>query len=88
MVEIVVYTKMMCPYCHRAKQLLKSKGASFEEIDITFDGKKRAEMVERSDGRTTVPQIFIGDVHIGGCDDLYDLEEAGGLDPLLQGVTA
>ncbi len=83
MPKITVYTTPICPYCYRAKQLLKQKGAAYEEIDVFMDGKARKEMEEKSHGGRTVPQIFIGDTHVGGCDDLYALEDAGKLDPLL-----
>jgi len=83
MKPIVVYTSQICPYCARAKALLKKKGAAFEEIDVTMDPKARDQMLARSGGKRTVPQIFIGDTHVGGCDDLYALERAGKLDPLL-----
>ncbi len=83
MPRIEIYTKLLCPYCARAKALLQSKGAAYEEFDITMGGEKRAEMLARSNGRTTVPQIFIDGRHIGGSDDLIALDEAGGLDPLL-----
>lgn len=83
MPKIVVYTKFLCPYCTRAKSLLKAKGAAFEEIDITLCGQRRAEMIVRSGGRTTVPQIFIGKTHVGGSDDLAALDAAGDLDMLL-----
>jgi len=84
MPRIEIYTKFMCPYCTRAKALLDAKGAPYEEHDITMGGPKRAEMMQRANGRHTVPQIFIGDRHIGGSDDLHDLDQAGQLDPLLQ----
>jgi glutaredoxin 3 len=83
MPKIVIYTTATCPYCMRAKALLTEKGARFEEIPVDFDPPKRAEMTARAGGSRTVPQIFIGDRHIGGCDDLYALEFAGELDPLL-----
>ncbi|MFN3459667.1 MAG: glutaredoxin 3 [Oceanibaculum sp.] len=86
MPRIVIYSTLMCPYCHAAKQLLKQKGADFEEIDVTFNSDKRAEMREKAGGRNTVPQIFIGDTHVGGSDDLHDLDRAGKLDPMLQGA--
>ncbi len=73
----------MCCYCHRAKDLLRAKGVSFDEIDASA-GPVRAEMVRKAQGRTSVPQIWIGDAHVGGCDDLYALERAGRLDPLLR----
>jgi glutaredoxin 3 len=79
---VVMYTTGWCPYCARARKLLESKGVGFEEFDVEAAPEKRAEMQARS-GRRTVPQIFIGDQHVGGCDDLYDLEEAGKLDALL-----
>ncbi|CFQ64954.1 glutaredoxin 3 [Yersinia frederiksenii] len=82
MAKIEIYTKATCPYCHRAKALLNSKGAAFHEIAIDNDPAKREEMIARS-GRTTVPQIFIDGQHIGGCDDLHALDARGGLDPLL-----
>jgi glutaredoxin 3 len=79
---IVMYTTNWCPYCERARRLLKSKGASFEEIDVESAAEKRAEMQARS-GRRTVPQIFIGDTHVGGSDDLAALNDSGQLDALL-----
>jgi glutaredoxin 3 len=82
--EILIYTKSWCPYCARAKALLRRKGASYTEIDVEATPGRRDEMVTRS-GRTTVPQIFIGPRHVGGCDDLHALDDAGGLDPLLAG---
>ena len=84
MPPIVVYTTPACSYCAAAKALLKRKGASFTEINVAGVPDRRAEMVTRSNGGTTVPQIFIGDTHVGGCDDLYALDAAGGLDPLLR----
>lgn len=83
MAKIEIYTKFLCPYCTRAKALLTSKGVAFDEIDITMDAKERAVMLDRANGRTTVPQIFINDAHIGGSDDLAALDARGGLDPLL-----
>jgi glutaredoxin 3 len=83
MKTIRVYTTPFCPYCVRAKSLLKKKGAEFEEIDIMMDEEARQEMQANSGGARTVPQIFIGDTHVGGCDELYALEQAGKLDPLL-----
>jgi glutaredoxin 3 len=85
MADIVIYTKDYCPYCHAAKDLLKSKGAAFTEIDILKHPERRSEMVEKAGGRTTVPQIFIAGCHVGGCDDLHALDAAGRLDPLLAG---
>jgi len=83
MAPITIYTKSWCPYCSAAKDLLQRKGVPFEEIEITGRSDLREEMIERADGRTTVPQIFIGERHVGGCDDLYALDARGGLDPLL-----
>lgn len=83
MPNITIYTKQTCPYCNAAKQLLKQKGETYDEIDIESDPKSREEMIERS-GRLTVPQIFIGERHIGGYDDLKALDDEGGLDPLLK----
>ena len=84
MPAIDVYTRPMCPYCHRAVALLQKKGVPFTEIDAGFDPEKRKEMVQRAGGRSTYPQIFIGDQHIGGCDDMMALEFAGKLDALLK----
>ena len=83
MPPIEVYTTPYCPYCIAAKDLLKRKGVAFTEIDVTGQPEQRAKTVERANGRYTVPQIFIGATHVGGCDDLYALEEDGKLDPLL-----
>jgi len=83
MPEIVIYTKDYCPYCHAAKQLLQSKGAVFTEVDIQKHPERRAEMIQRSGGSSTVPQIFIGSQHVGGSDDIHALDDAGKLDPLL-----
>lgn len=83
MARIEIYTKAFCPYCTRAKRLLDEKGAAFDEFDITMGGPKRQEMIQRAGGRSTVPQIFINDRHIGGSDDLAALEREGQLDPLL-----
>jgi glutaredoxin 3 len=84
MPQVEIYTKMFCPYCTRAKRLLADKGVAFEEYDISLGGKKRDEMLSRSAGRHTVPQIFIDDLHVGGSDDLAALDAAGRLDSLLQ----
>jgi len=84
MLPVTVYTRAFCPYCSRALALLHRKGAQVTEIDATFDPAKKREMIERS-GRWTFPQIFIGDTHVGGCDDLHALDSKGGLDPLLMG---
>lgn len=83
MPKVEIYTKMMCPYCTRAKRLLSEKGVQFEEFDISMGGAKRQEMLGRANGRTTVPQIFINDHHVGGSDDLAALEREGRLDALL-----
>ncbi|MBI1401721.1 MAG: glutaredoxin 3 [Porphyrobacter sp.] len=83
--EITIYTKFGCPYCMRAKRLLNEKGADYTEHDITMGGPKRAEMRERAPNASTVPQIFIGDTHVGGSDDLAALEREGKLDALLAG---
>lgn len=86
MPKVTVYTKMMCPFCVRAMHLLREKGVEIEEIEAGFDREKKQEMMARSGGRATFPQIFIGDEHIGGCDDLFALERAGKLDARLQAV--
>ena len=83
MADVTIYTTMMCPYCYRAKGLLEKKGVSFTEIDVGMDVDKRREMMNRAHGGHTVPQIFIGEKHVGGCDDLYVLEAQGKLDPML-----
>ncbi|HCX67461.1 glutaredoxin 3 [Parvibaculum sp.] len=83
MADVTIYTTMLCPYCHRAKSLLQKKGISFTEIDVGMDADKRKEMTRRAHGGYTVPQIFVGETHVGGCDDLYALERAGKLDSLL-----
>lgn len=84
MPAIEIYTKAFCPYCWRAKMLLESKGAAFREISVDFGGAEKEKMVQRARGRTTVPQIFIGEIHVGGCDDLMALEREGKLDPLIE----
>ncbi|MFJ7438174.1 glutaredoxin 3 [Methylorubrum thiocyanatum] len=83
MQPVTIYTTAWCPYCSAAKSLLREKGVSFNEIDVEKTAGARATMVQRAGGRTSVPQIFVGDQHVGGCDDLYALERAGDLDPLL-----
>ena len=83
MPKITIYTTPICPYCARAKSLLKKKGAAYEEIDIFMDSGAREQMERKTGGARTVPQIFIGETHVGGSDDLYALESAGKLDPLL-----
>jgi len=84
MPKVEVYSSMLCGFCYRAKKLLEQKGVSFTEIDVMMHPSRRAEMVERSGGRTSVPQIFIDDRHIGGCDDLVALESSRKLDALLK----
>lgn len=83
MAEIVIYTKPGCPYCASAMALLNRKGVQYTEIVASNDPEKKQEMIQRSGGRATFPQIFINDQHIGGCDDIQALERKGGLDPLL-----
>lgn len=83
MPPITIYTTQFCPYCHAAKDLLRKKQARFAEIDVTGNRTERAKMTARASGRSTVPQIFIGERHVGGCDDLYDLDASGSLDELL-----
>jgi glutaredoxin 3 len=83
MPTVEIFTTRWCPYCHSAKALLKSKGIAFTEVDVSGDWDGRKKMIERANGRTTVPQIFVGKVHVGGSDDLHALERAGKLDPLL-----
>jgi glutaredoxin 3 len=83
MARIEIYTTRLCGYCQAAKALLTRKGVTFSEIDVTGDQEGRDRMVERASGRMTVPQIFIGTTHVGGFDDLYDLDRSGKLDPLL-----
>ena len=82
MKRVVIYTASNCPYCHLAKELLRTKGAVFQEIDVTSNAPLRSEMAAKA-GRSTVPQIWIGDMHVGGCDDLHCLERDGKLDELL-----
>jgi glutaredoxin 3 len=83
MTSVEIYTQQYCPYCQWARELLSRKGVDFREIDVTGDGQGRRAMTERANGRSSVPQIFIGATHIGGCDELYALEDAGKLDGLL-----
>lgn len=87
MSKVVIYTTSMCCYCHRAKDLLRSKGVQFDEIDASARDV-RADMVQKAGGRYSVPQIWIGDDHVGGCDDLYALDRAGRLDSMLGQQTA
>ena len=83
MPTIEIYTKTFCPYCWRAKALLDEKGVEYREISVDFGGEPRQQMIRRANGRTTVPQIFIREHHVGGCDDLFALERAGRLDDLI-----
>jgi glutaredoxin 3 len=83
MARVEIYTTMLCPYCWRAKKLLEERGVAYQEVDVMTDGSLRAEMRRRAGGRTSVPQIFINGQHVGGCDDLYALDSAGKLTPLL-----
>ena len=83
MQNVEIYTKPTCGFCHMAKRILSSKGVSFAEVNITAQPEKRAEMIQRAKGGSTVPQIFIGGTHIGGCDDLMTLDRQGKLDALL-----
>lgn len=83
MKNIEIYTSPMCGFCHAAKRLLKSKKIAFSEINVFTSPARKPEMIQRAGGRTSVPQIFIGDTHVGGCDDLFELERAGKLDVLL-----
>ena len=83
MKPVEIYTSPLCGFCHAAKRLLTQKNVEFTEIDVLRDAGRKAEMIERANGGRTVPQIFIGETHVGGCDDLYALENAGELDALL-----
>lgn len=85
MADVEIYTTRVCPYCVRAKALFQRKGVAYREIDVSADADLRQAMVERAGGRKTVPQIFIDGTHVGGCDDLYALDSAGKLDPMLEG---
>jgi glutaredoxin 3 len=84
MSQVEIYTREWCGYCDAARALLKRKGVPFVEIDVTGDPQRRSEMTRRANGRTTLPQIFVGLTHVGGCDELYELDRAGQLDPLLK----
>ncbi len=86
MAAVDIYIIPYCPYCQDAKDLLSQKGVAFREIDASGNREIRQQMIERANGRSTFPQIFIGTTHVGGCDDLYALEQAGKLDPLLADV--
>lgn len=83
---VEIYTRQFCGFCTMAKRLLSTKGVEFTEHDATFEPQLRAEMVDKSGGRTTFPQIFIGDRHVGGCDDLMALDRSGKLDPMLEAL--
>jgi len=83
MKPVEIYTSPLCGYCHMAKRLLTSKGVSFSEVDVLSNPDRKPEMIQRANGGRTVPQVFIGDVHVGGADDLNALERAGKLDALL-----
>ena len=83
MKRVEIYTSPLCGFCHAAKRLLSRKGVAFTEYDVSADPERRREMMQRSNGGHTVPQIFIGDEHIGGCDDLFELEQDGKLDAML-----
>ncbi|WP_424966079.1 MULTISPECIES: glutaredoxin 3 [unclassified Dinoroseobacter] len=85
MQPVEIYTSPLCGFCHAAKRLLSQKGVSFAEVDVLAAPARKPEMIQRAGGRTSVPQIFIGETHVGGCDDLYALERAGKLDTLLAG---
>ena len=84
MAQIDIYTREFCPYCTRALGLLKQKGVDFTQIDAGMNAEKKSEMVQRANGGRTFPQVFVGDVHVGGCDDLFAMERAGKLDELLK----
>ncbi|HTO81257.1 MAG TPA: glutaredoxin 3 [Methylomirabilota bacterium] len=88
MAKVEIYTTMLCPYCYRAKKLLSERGADFTEIDVMMDQNLRKEMMTRANGRRTVPQIFINGTHVGGSDELYALDAAGKLQPMLEAVPA
>ncbi|MHA6347336.1 glutaredoxin 3 [Roseivivax sp. CAU 1761] len=83
MQPVEIYTSPLCGFCHAAKRLLSQKGVSFTEIDVYADPERKPEMIQRANGARTVPQIFVGETHVGGCDELYALDRAGKLDPLL-----
>ena len=83
MKTVEIYTTPICGFCHAAKRLLTQKGVTFSEVDVMRDPDRRSEMTDRANGGRTVPQIFIGGAHVGGCDELYDLERAGNLDAML-----
>ena len=84
MPRIEIYTSPLCGFCHAAKRLLDQKGVAYDEIDVLQNPDRKPEMIQRANGGRTVPQIFVGETHVGGCDDLYALDRAGKLDPLLK----
>ena len=86
MTKVEIYSSLFCPYCARAKRLLDQKGIDYTDIDVISDTAKCSEMMRRAGGQTSVPQIFIGGAHVGGCDELYALERQGRLNALLQGA--
>ena len=83
MKPVEIYTRPTCGFCHMAKRLLTQKGVSYSEVNISAQPERRSEMIQRANGGSTVPQIFVDDYHVGGCNELYSLERAGKLDPLL-----
>lgn len=83
MSSVEIYTSPLCGFCHAAKRLLNQKGINFSEVDVLANPDRKPEMIKRAEGGRTVPQIFVGDIHVGGCDELYALERAGKLDALL-----
>lgn len=85
MKPVTIYSTKMCPYCYAAKTLLSRKGVKYDEVDVTFAPGKRSDMTRLSGGKRSVPQIFIGSAHVGGCDELHALDHAGKLDPMLKG---
>ena len=87
MSKVLMYCTAACPFCQSAERLLQDKGAAIEKVRVDLHPERRAEMTQKSGGRRTVPQIWIGERHIGGCDDLYDLDRQGGLDPLLKATS-
>lgn len=86
MPKVTIYTTPFCPYCHSAKALLRRKNVEFSEIDVSYDAQERQRMMAKANGRRTVPQIFIGETHVGGSDELHALDRQGRLDPLLAGA--
>ncbi|QIG47130.1 glutaredoxin 3 [Nordella sp. HKS 07] len=86
MPKVTIYTTPFCPYCHSAKALLRRKNVDFSEIDVSYDAQERQQMMVKANGRRTVPQIFIGETHVGGSDELHALDRQGKLDPLLAGA--